>query len=44
MYVVAYGEIELISSTPAQRSQLSGIVGPGQSFGEPVICLERPSR
>ncbi len=43
MYVVVYGEIKLISSTPAQRSRLSGIVGPGQSFGEPVMFLERPT-
>jgi CRP-like cAMP-binding protein len=43
MYVVVYGEIKLISSTPAQRSRLSGIVGPGQSLGEPVMFLERPT-
>lgn len=41
MYVVAYGEIKLTSTTPARGSRLSGIVGPGQSFGEPVMFLER---
>jgi CRP-like cAMP-binding protein len=43
MYVVVYGEIKLLSSTPARGTRLSGIVGPGQSFGEPVMFLERPA-
>ena len=43
LYVVAYGDIKLISTTPARGSRLSGIVGPGQSFGEPVMFLERPA-
>jgi CRP-like cAMP-binding protein len=41
MYVVVYGEIKLMTSTPARGSRLTGIVGPGQSFGEPVMFLER---
>ncbi|HEX5685301.1 MAG TPA: Crp/Fnr family transcriptional regulator [Ideonella sp.] len=41
MYVVVYGEIKLMASTPARGSRLTGIVGPGQSFGEPVMFLER---
>ncbi|TAM48533.1 MAG: Crp/Fnr family transcriptional regulator [Burkholderiaceae bacterium] len=43
MYVVVYGEIHLIASTPARGVRLSGIVGPGQSLGEPVMFLERPA-
>jgi CRP-like cAMP-binding protein len=43
MYIVAYGEIKLLSTTPARGARLSGIVGPGQSFGEPVMFLERPA-
>ncbi len=43
MYIVAYGEIKLTSRTPARGTRLSGIVGPGQSFGEPVMFLERPA-
>lgn len=43
MYVVACGEIKLISTPSARVSRLSGIVGPGQSFGEPVMFLERPT-
>jgi CRP/FNR family transcriptional regulator, dissimilatory nitrate respiration regulator len=43
MYVVVYGEIKLMSNTPARGSRLTGIVGPGQSFGEPVMFLERPA-
>jgi CRP-like cAMP-binding protein len=43
MFVVAYGEIKLLSSTSARGTRLSGIVGPGQSFGEPVMFLERPT-
>lgn len=41
MYVVVYGEIQLMTITPARGARLSGIVGPGQSFGEPVMFLER---
>jgi CRP-like cAMP-binding protein len=41
MYLVVYGEIKLVSSTPMRGARLSGIVGPGQSFGEPVMFLER---
>jgi CRP-like cAMP-binding protein len=43
MYVVVYGEIKLIATTPARGARLSGIVGPGQSFGEPVMFLEQPA-
>ena len=41
MYVVVYGEIKLLTATPTRGVRLSGIVGPGQSFGEPVMFLER---
>lgn len=41
MYVVVYGEIKLMTNTPSRGSRLTGIVGPGQSFGEPVMFLER---
>jgi CRP-like cAMP-binding protein len=41
MYVVVYGEIKLIATSPARGPRLAGIVGPGQSFGEPVMFLER---
>lgn len=43
MYVVVYGEIKLIATTPARGARLAGMVGPGQSFGEPVMFLERPA-
>ena len=43
MYVVVYGEIKLMTSAPTRGARLSGIVGPGQSFGEPVMFLERPA-
>jgi CRP-like cAMP-binding protein len=43
MYVVVYGDIKLIATTPARGSRLTGTVGPGQSFGEPVMFLERPT-
>ncbi len=43
MYVVVYGEIKLMATTPARGPRLAGIVGPGQSFGEPVMFLERPA-
>jgi len=44
MYIVVYGEIRLISRTPARGARLTGVVGPGHSFGEPVMFLERPTR
>lgn len=43
MYVVVCGEVKLIATTPARGPRLAGIVGPGQSFGEPVMFLERPA-
>lgn len=43
MFVVVYGEIKLISSTPVRGKRLSGTVGARQSFGEPVMFLERPA-
>lgn len=43
MYVVIYGEIKLIATTPVRGPRLSGIVGPGHSFGEPAMFLERPA-
>ncbi|MGE5115828.1 MAG: Crp/Fnr family transcriptional regulator [Betaproteobacteria bacterium] len=43
MYVVVYGEIHLISRTPVRGERLTGVVGPGRSFGEPVMFLERPA-
>lgn len=43
MYVIVYGEIKLIATTPARGPRLAGIVGPGHSFGEPVMFLERPA-
>jgi CRP/FNR family transcriptional regulator, dissimilatory nitrate respiration regulator len=41
IHVVVYGEIKLIATTPARGPRLAGIVGPGQSFGEAVMFLER---
>lgn len=43
MYVVCYGEIKLIATTPARGPRLAGIVGPSHSFGEPVMFLECPA-
>ena len=43
MYVVVYGEIKLFAETPARGRRLTGVVEPGQSFGEPVMFLERPA-
>lgn len=43
MYVVVYGEIKLMTFTPARGLRLTGVVGPGQCFGEPVMFLERPA-
>jgi CRP-like cAMP-binding protein len=40
-FVVVYGEIALIA--PGVRGpRLTGLVGPGRSFGEPVMFLDKP--
>lgn len=41
MYVMIHGEIKLIASTPARGPRLTDVVRAGQSFGEPVMFLER---
>lgn len=43
MYVVVHGEIRLVARTPARGERLTGVVGAGRSFGEPVMFLERPT-
>lgn len=43
MYVVVHGEIKLIARSPARGERLTGVVGAGRSFGEPVMFLERPA-
>jgi CRP-like cAMP-binding protein len=43
MYVVVHGEIRLVARSAARGERLTGVVGPGRSFGEPVMFLERPA-
>ena len=43
MYVVVFGSIKLVAAGGNGRGRLTGIVGPGRSFGEPVMFLERPA-
>ena len=43
LYVVVHGEIRLIACSPVRGERLTGVVGPGRSFGEPVMFLERPA-
>lgn len=43
MYVVVHGEIRLIARSPVRGERLTGVVGAGGSFGEPVMFLERPA-
>lgn len=43
MYVVVYGELRLLGRSRAGRPRLAGVAGPGSSFGEPVMFLERPA-
>lgn len=43
IYLVVYGDIRLISTTSARGSRLTGMAHAGQSFGEPVLFLERPT-
>ncbi|HMN21392.1 MAG TPA: Crp/Fnr family transcriptional regulator [Ottowia sp.] len=43
IYLVVYGDIKLISTTPVRGSRLTGLAHAGESFGEPVLFLERPT-
>lgn len=43
LYVVVHGEIQLVARSGARGTRMTGIVGPGQSFGEAVMFLERPA-
>ena len=43
LYVVVHGEIRLVARTPARGERLPGVAGPGHSFGEAVMFLERPA-
>ena len=42
-YVVVYGQIKLAFSSLQGNEKVVSIVGPGQSFGEAVVFMERPS-
>ncbi len=42
-YVVVQGQIKLAVSSPQGQEKVVSIVGPGQSFGEAVMFMEKPS-
>jgi len=42
-YVVIYGRIKLAFSSPQGQEKVVSIVAPGQSFGEAVVLMERPT-
>ena len=41
-YIVVYGQVKLMFITPQGGEKVIEIIGPGQSFGEAVMFLERP--
>ena len=41
MYVVVYGEIKLLGTTPKGRARLTSIAGPGHTLAEPMVFLDR---
>ncbi len=43
LYVVVHGELRLIAHSPVRGERLTGVVGPGHSFGAPMMFLERPA-
>jgi CRP-like cAMP-binding protein len=43
MYVVVHGAIKLMAQSPDRGERLTGVIGAGRSFGEPVMFLERPA-
>lgn len=42
-YVVVQGQIKLAFSSPQGNEKVVSIVGPGQSFGEAVMFMEKPT-
>jgi CRP/FNR family transcriptional regulator, dissimilatory nitrate respiration regulator len=43
MYVVVYGQVRLLGRARGGGVRLVGVAGPGHSFGEPVMFLDRPA-
>ena len=43
MYVVVYGQVQLLGATPRGGTRMTGIAGAGQSLGEPMMFLDRPA-
>ncbi|MBI5276369.1 MAG: Crp/Fnr family transcriptional regulator [Burkholderiales bacterium] len=43
MYVVVFGSIQLLAPHGVRGKRLTGVVRAGQSFGEPVMFLQRPA-
>ncbi len=41
-HIVVYGQIKLMFITPSGDEKVIEIVGPGQSFGEAIMFLEKP--
>jgi len=41
-YVIVYGQVKLMFITPEGDEKVIEIMGPGQSFGEAVMFLEKP--
>lgn len=41
-YVIVHGQIKLAFSSPQGHEKVLAIVGPGQSFGEAAMFMERP--
>lgn len=43
MYVLVHGQVRLLGPGRGGARRLTGVVEPGQSFGEPVMFLDRPA-
>jgi CRP-like cAMP-binding protein len=41
-YVVAYGQVKLALTSPQGIEKVVELIGPGQSFGEAVMLMDRP--
>ncbi len=41
-YAVVHGRIALTAGSPGRRERVSDIIGPGRSFGEAVLFLDKP--
>jgi len=41
-HIVVFGQVKLVLQAPGGGEKVVELIGPGMSFGEPVLCLDKP--